>query len=89
MSFVGHVHNGVVVFETPIPLPEGTAVTVSPQTMPAPEQRREDEEAAPPQTPLKWYEGLIGCLDLPEDASLNVDHYLYGHPKVTNPAKSS
>lgn len=25
---------------------------------------------------------FIGCLDgLPEDASVNVDHYLYGHPK--------
>ncbi len=28
MSFIGHVQNGVVVFDEPVALPEGTAVKV-------------------------------------------------------------
>lgn len=74
MSFLGHVQDGSIVFETPIPLPEGTVVTV----VPAGE--------APPAEPVvlfsDHYKGLFGLdLDVPPDASANVDHYLYGHPK--------
>jgi hypothetical protein len=89
MTFLGHVQNGVVVFETPIPIPEGTAVTVSPQATPPSEERREVDETGSSPPPVRWFDGLVGCLDLPKDASQNVDHYLYGHPKVTDTAKPS
>jgi len=30
MSYQGHIENGVVVFDEPVPLPEGTAVSIEP-----------------------------------------------------------
>ena len=35
MTFQGHIENGVVVFDEPVPLPEGTAVHVEPVHGPA------------------------------------------------------
>ena len=32
MSFTGHVHNGVVVFDEPVTLPEGTEVEIAVRT---------------------------------------------------------
>ena len=73
MSFTGHVENGVVVFDTPNALPEGTTVKV--------------EAIASSATPYKRslldrLGDVVGKAEgLPADASQNVDHYLYGHPK--------
>jgi len=73
MSFAGHVQNGVVVFDSPAPLPEGTEVRVVPKL--------------PGETPVKRsllerLGDVVGRADgLPPDTSANVDHYLYGHPK--------
>ncbi|HTU20013.1 MAG TPA: hypothetical protein VMG10_18255 [Gemmataceae bacterium] len=39
MSFLGHIQNGVVVFDEPVSLPEGTAVKVEAR----PPERRGDE----------------------------------------------
>ena len=73
MSLSGHVQNGVVVFDTPNPLPDGTAVQVEaivPPTIP------------PKRSLLDRLGDVVGKAEgLPPDASQNVDHYLYGHPK--------
>ena len=34
MSFQGHIENGVVVFDEPVPLPAGTVVCVEPAPIP-------------------------------------------------------
>ena len=73
MSFIGHVQNGVVVFDTPSPLPDGTAVRVE-ALQPLPE--------AATRSFLDRLGDIVGKAEgLPADASQNVDHYLYGHPK--------
>jgi hypothetical protein len=73
MSLTGHVQNGVVVLDTPNALPEGTAVTV--------EAIKSPPEAAK-RSLLDRLGNVVGKADgLPADASQNVDHYLYGHPK--------
>ena len=35
MSFQGHIENGVVVFDEPVPLPAGTVVCVEPAPSPS------------------------------------------------------
>ena len=73
MSLTGHVQNGVVVFDTPNPLPEGTAVKIEAIPAPGKEAKR---------SLLDRLGDVVGKADgLPADASQNVDHYLYGHPK--------
>lgn len=72
MNYRGRVTNGVVVLDGDIQLPEGTAVKVEPiETGPSAESHdrlyRLGELAVP-----------TGICDL----ALNIDHYLYGHPKV-------
>ncbi len=65
MSFTGHVQNGGVVFDEPVPLPEGTVVQV--------------EAIAPPskRSLLERLGDVVGKVEgLPADASQNVDHYL-------------
>jgi hypothetical protein len=70
MSFTGHVENGVVVFDTPNALPEGTAVKV------------EAIASSSKRSLLDRLGDVVGKAEgLPADASQNVDHYLYGHPK--------
>jgi hypothetical protein len=85
MMFTGHIHDGKVVFDTPVPLPEGTPVRVEPAAVNGP------PSATPPTTPPDGiptlYERLkdvIGAADdpgLPADGALNHDYYLYGLPK--------
>jgi hypothetical protein len=66
MSVTGHVQNGVVVFDTPNALPDGTTVKVEAiETPPKPAKRSLLDRLA----------------DHVADASQNVDHYLYGQPK--------
>lgn len=69
MSLTGHVQNGVVVFDTPNALPDGTAVKVEAiETLPKATKRSLPERR-----------GDVGKAEgLPADASQNVDHYLYG-----------
>jgi hypothetical protein len=77
MSYLGHVKNGMVKFDEPVVLPEGASVQVDLINTNA--SQPIDEER------LSLYDRLkpvIGTAKgLPPDASLNVDHYLYGHPK--------
>jgi hypothetical protein len=73
MSFTGHVENGVVVFDEPTVLPEGTLVEVAVRA------------SAPGARSSLWdrLNDVVGKADgLPPDASTRVDHYLtHGLPK--------
>ena len=77
MVFRGHVENGVIRLESPLALPEGAEVEVRllQGTLP-----RQEETKIP-----NLYEQLkdfVGKAEgLPPDASVNLDHYLYGLPK--------
>jgi hypothetical protein len=77
MVYRGHVENGVIRLEGAVTLPEGAEVRVE-MVAPAADSPR---EAAG----ISLYDRLkpvIGAAKgLPPDASVNVDHYLYGHPK--------
>ena len=76
MTFSGHIENGQVVFDTTPGLPDGTPVVVSVVQQPA----AADEREIP--TLYERLKPFIGTIEgLPPDASQNIDHYLYGHPK--------
>ncbi len=75
MSYKGTVKNGVVVLDPPAKLPEGTSVRIEPELTPA--ARDEDLD------PVWRMAELAGPTGIP-DLAVNVDHYLYGHPKVTD-----
>lgn len=70
MSFQGTIQNGVVVFDSPPQLPEGTRVeVVLPESTSKPALR--DRLAK-----------LAGTVDdLPSDMARNHDHYIHGAPK--------
>ncbi len=77
MSYRGHVKNGVVVIDDAVRLPEGAAVAVD--LVDGPVAMAEQEEGP---TLLERLEPVIGiATGLPPDASTNVEHYLYGHPR--------
>jgi len=79
MTYRGTVKNGVVVLEPGVTLPEGTAVNVEPERVSVPEPavvRPEDD----PLFDMSKYAVDTGIPDL----AVNLDHYLYGHPKVTD-----
>ena len=72
MSYIGHIENGVVKFDEPVDLPEGTTVSV-------------DVRDEPVVTSSSFYDEIKDLIepmdDLPKDLSRNIDHYLYGSPK--------
>lgn len=73
MSLTGHVQNGVVVFDTPNALPDGTVVKVEAIEAPSKPAKR---------SLMDRLGDIVGKAEgLPADAAQNVDHYLYGHPK--------
>lgn len=78
MVYEGTIQNGVVVFSAGIPLPDGTPVRVEPAASPA----AEEKEAAELDPIFRMAE-LAGDAGIP-DLSVNIDHYLYGHPKVSD-----
>ena len=79
MTYRGRIENGVVVLDDPAGLPEGTEVSVRAVKRRSRGPKREDGKPS-------LYERMkpfIGMAEgLPPDASANVDHYLYGAPKV-------
>ena len=71
MSFEGTVQNGVVVFDNPQQLPDGTRVEVVVQ----------DGSIKQP-TLRERLAKLAGTVDdLPADMARNHDHYIHGAPK--------
>lgn len=75
MTFIGHVQNGVVVFDEPVTLAEGTVVKVEVDNTTAAKGR-------PANSLLDHYRSVIGAAKgLPEDAASNVDRYLYDEPE--------
>lgn len=79
MTHRGRMTNGVVVLTDPSGLPEGTEVDVRPVKDKA---RRGKRKAGMPSL-YDRMKPFIGMGEgLPPDASQNVDHYLYGAPKV-------
>jgi len=78
MVYQGTIQNGVVVFDNGIHLPEGTPVRVEPvkQDAATPAPVREDDDLLN----MTKFAVDMGIPDL----STNTDHYLYGHPKVTD-----
>ena len=78
IEYRGHVANGVVVFDEPVALPEGTEVRVAPSVTNS--TAPQSEEQAP-----TWYERLkplIGSVKgKPPDWAENHDHYIHGTRK--------
>jgi len=73
----GRVQNGVVVLEDPQALRDGTQVAVKPLS-----RRCKQVQAAKRPAVGRALARLAGKAEgLPQDASRNVDHYLYGHAK--------
>jgi hypothetical protein len=78
VTYRGHVKNGVVVLDEAMILPEGTAVKVEPVEF-RPNSPAADEDMP---TLYELLKPFIGKAEgLPPDASVNLDHYLYGVPK--------
>lgn len=77
MVYRGHVENGMIQLEGSVTLPEGVEVRVEiVSTLP---DRERDTAGVSLYERLKPIIGVVK--GLPSDASVNVDHYLYGHPK--------
>jgi hypothetical protein len=74
MTLRGRVSSGVVVLEDGAQLPEGTLVTVQP--VESPPKSAEDDA-------LYRLADLAAHTGIP-DLARNIDHYLYGHPKVSD-----
>ncbi|MBX9789980.1 MAG: hypothetical protein K2Y37_13765 [Pirellulales bacterium] len=96
MTYRGHIENGVVVFDEPVVLAEGTEVRVEPAEAsteangPAQPTARagaasEAEQKVPGQSHSTLYEHLksvIGIVtDLPPDFAKQHDHYIHGTPR--------
>ena len=75
MTFEGRIHEGAVVFDQPVALPEGTRVRVEPVAAPV-------STVGEPRSLLDILGDVVGAIDdLPEDFAAQHDHYLYGTPK--------
>ncbi|MEK7755679.1 MAG: hypothetical protein AAB385_00500 [Planctomycetota bacterium] len=77
MVYRGHIRDGRIELDEQVRLPEGAPVEVSVNGPSA--SSGSDEGRSTLYDQLKDFIGSVD--DLPSDASINVDHYLYGHPK--------
>jgi hypothetical protein len=73
MTIRGRFSGGVVILEGGAKLPEGTLVTVQPVEAPQPVET----------DPLYQLDELAVSTGV-QDLAQNIDHYLYGHPKVSD-----
>lgn len=84
MTIRGKVKNGKVVLENPRAIADGTEVEVRPakNRKPATKRKKPAKSKSPPRSLAERLAPFIGILkDLPPDAAVNVDHYVYGLPK--------
>jgi energy-coupling factor transporter ATP-binding protein EcfA2 len=79
-ELTGKVVNGVIVLENGQSLPDGTLVRVEPVT--EPEAAQSVSQVSELREMLLSHAGVLGDSDLPADLAQNLDHYLYGTPKV-------
>ncbi len=79
MVYEGTIQNGVVIFSAAVPLPDGTPVRVEPVVAHTAKKGVGDADI----DPVFRMGELAGDAGVP-DLSVNIDHYLYGHPKVTD-----
>ena len=71
-----------MLLDNPKALPDGTEVEVRPLRKTRKQAKAGAKRKQPRRTPAQRYAGFIGSVkDLPPDMSLNLDHYLHGHPK--------
>jgi len=78
MVYQGTVQNGVVVFKPGVILPEGAPVRVELMN-----QAVTNKPATQQDDPLLNMNQFAVDMGIP-DLAVNIDHYLYGHPKVTD-----
>jgi len=83
MTVRGKVKNGKVLLDDPKALAEGTEVEVRPvkKRKPAAKPRKPNPKAKPRSLAERLAPFIGSSKDLPPDMSVNLDHYLYGHPK--------
>ena len=74
MTYRGEVRGGAIVLEGDVRLPEGTPVLVQPFVRELPEHAGDD----------LFEMGKLAVETGIADLATNVDHYLYGHPKVSH-----
>ena len=77
MVYRGHVENGVIRLEETLTLPEGAEVEVRFLS----EAVSRGDEAKIPSLCERLTDSIGKAEGLPPDASVNLDHYLYGLPK--------
>lgn len=79
MTLHGHIHNGEIVFDAQVALPEGASVRVEIVTQPG---ASGTATASATPTLLERLGDVVGAVDdLPADGARNLEHYLYGAPK--------
>jgi hypothetical protein len=78
VTYYGKVKGGVIVLADGVQLPEGTSVEVTAVTTPKKALQGEEEL-----DPIFRIAELAVDTGIP-DLATNIDHYLYGHPKVTD-----
>jgi len=78
MVYHGQVQNGGVGLDEDVRLPDGTAVTVQTVQPPPADDGADDRVYR-----LAEFAGRTGVSDL----AVNIDHYLYGHPKADDAGK--
>lgn len=79
MVYYGTVKNGAIDLEAGIELPEGGRVRIE---VDPPSWSLERAVPDPEDDPLRRMTDFA-MTGLPPDLSTNIDHYLYGHPKVS------
>jgi hypothetical protein len=74
------IKKGKVLLDDPKALPEGTEVEVRP--VKPRKSAKAPKKTSRPRSLAERLAPFIGTIkDLPPDMSVNLDHYLYGHPK--------
>jgi hypothetical protein len=80
MVYQGTVQNGVVVFPNGVQPPEGSPVRV--EILPQPSENSPSSETGQGELDPVWRMGDFAVDTGIPDLAVNIDHYLYGHPKV-------